>query len=189
MSKSNSELNWLAFRYVANELDPTETSDFESLMLTDQSAREAVAKMVGETVTFRSAFASDNVAAASLQRENWSRKTIRVTVVSVGSCLTLLLAMLLVRSTSSPIDRVAGDVIESESLASPAQLAYAWAESRRGLGELRQSTSVNASDPMDVVLNDTFVSDLDQPLVAPSWMLAALTKQATGINSELEVQE
>ncbi len=37
-------LPWLAFLYVSEEMSPDETADFEERLLTDQSAREAVAQ-------------------------------------------------------------------------------------------------------------------------------------------------
>jgi len=43
------DLNWLAFRYVAGELDDAETQAFEARLETDQPAREAVAQSVALT--------------------------------------------------------------------------------------------------------------------------------------------
>ncbi|WP_425618845.1 hypothetical protein NA78x_002561 [Anatilimnocola sp. NA78] len=40
------ELAWLAFRYVAGELSPTEVEQFEERMAVDQAAREALAQSV-----------------------------------------------------------------------------------------------------------------------------------------------
>lgn len=40
------ELDWLAFRYVANELSEGEAAEFERRLADDQSAREAVARSV-----------------------------------------------------------------------------------------------------------------------------------------------
>lgn len=42
----HDDLNWLAYRYVAGELDEAEALAFESQMETDQDAREAVAQAV-----------------------------------------------------------------------------------------------------------------------------------------------
>ncbi|MBC8355036.1 MAG: hypothetical protein H8E66_23910 [Planctomycetes bacterium] len=186
MSESQSELNWLAFQYVANELDAAETTDFESLLLTDQSAREAVAKMVGESVELRSALGTATVATASSHEGSWNRKASRVAIVTVGSCLTLLLAVCFIRPMTPVSDRVVDKSVESDS---PAQLAYAWAESRQGLDDLQSSLGIDLSDTLGSALSDAPVAESDQPLVAPSWMLAALTKQGAGFDSELDIQE
>lgn len=42
----DDDLAWLAFRYVAGELDPDELADFEDRLDRDQPAREAVAEAV-----------------------------------------------------------------------------------------------------------------------------------------------
>ena len=42
----HDDLNWLAFRYVAGELDEAETLAFETRLEADQDAREAVARAV-----------------------------------------------------------------------------------------------------------------------------------------------
>lgn len=49
----HDDVNWLAFRYVAGELDEAETQAFELLLETDQPAREAVAQavMIARSVT------------------------------------------------------------------------------------------------------------------------------------------
>lgn len=44
--EDNSELSWLAFRYVVGELTPAETAEFEARLESDQSAREMVAEAV-----------------------------------------------------------------------------------------------------------------------------------------------
>jgi len=189
MSEIQDQLNWLAFRFVANELDATEASEFESLLVTDQAAREAVARAVEETTQIRQALAGAAVVAAASQRSNWRRKTNRVTIVAVGSCLTLLLAVCLVRSPLSITGGVAYQVDESDFSNSPAQLAYAWAEARGGATELQPATNPVLADSLDVVLIAAVDSDFEQSLVTPSWMLAALEKMDGGIDSDIEIQE
>ena len=45
-ARPDSDLSWLAFRYVAGEMDRDEAEAFESRLDQDQSAREAVAEAV-----------------------------------------------------------------------------------------------------------------------------------------------
>jgi anti-sigma factor RsiW len=189
MSETQNKLSWSAFCYVANEMDATEASEFESLLMTDQAAREAVADAVEESARIRQALAGAVVVTAASQRTKWNRKTTRVAVVTVGSCLTLLFVLFLVRS-SVPIARdFAHQGIESDSSVSPAQLAYAWAEARNGLTELQPAVDADLADTVDSVFNGPIDSESEQSLVAPSWMLAALAKMDRGIDSGLDLQE
>ncbi|MBI2480072.1 MAG: hypothetical protein HYV60_16015 [Planctomycetia bacterium] len=189
MSETEDRLSWLAFRYVANELDATETREFESRLITDQVAREAVATAVEETIRIRRALAGAVVVTAASQRSKWSRRSTRVAVVAIGSCLTLLLAVCLVRPTVPVTGVVARPSVANERSDSPAQLAYAWAEARYQLAEFQPATNVvltDAMDPVAIVLRDL---ESEQSLVAPSWMIAALAKMGSGGESEIEIQE
>lgn len=189
MSETQDKLNWLAFRYVANELDAAEASEFESLLTTDQAAREAVAGAVEQTTQIRQALAGTVVVAASTQ-SNWSRsKTTRVAFVAVGSCLTLLMALLLVRSSLPITGGVAHEGVEGELPFSSAQLAYAWAEARSGSTDVQPTTNLPLADSLDALLIATVDLESEQSLLAPSWMLAALEKMDSGFGSDMEIQE
>ena len=43
---NENDLDWLAFRYISNEMTPPEAESFEWLLADDQAAREAVARAV-----------------------------------------------------------------------------------------------------------------------------------------------
>lgn len=189
MSETKDNLSWSAFRYVANELDAAEASEFESLLLTEQAAREAVADAVEETTRIRRALAGAVVVTGASQRSNWSHQKTRVAVVTIGSCLTLLLALFFVRSSTPISGDVVHQAIESDSSVSPAQLAYAWAEARNGSTELQPAIGGEFTETFDSVLSGPLDSESEQSLVAPSWMLAALAKMDGGIDSELDIQE
>lgn len=189
MSETQEALSWLAFRYVANELDAVEANEFESLLMTDQVAREAVAAAVEEATQIRQALGI--VVCAGAQRSNWSLRTTRVAIVAAGSCLTLFLALCLVRPSLPKTDSVALTVA-NDSLSSPAQLAFVWAESRHGLAELQPVADPLLTDSLDMVSiadADDMDSESESSLVAPSWMLAALAKMDGGVDSEFEIQE
>jgi hypothetical protein len=177
----------LAFRYVANELDVVEANEFESLLLTDQVAREAVAAAVQETTHIHQALGVIDRAAS--QRSNWNRKTTRVAIIAVGSCLTLFLALCLIRSSLPMTDGVAHQTVANDSSGSSAQLAYAWAEARNGLSELQPVANTLLADSLEMSVIAEINSESESALVAPSWMLAALAKMDSGIDSEFEIQE
>ena len=188
MSETQDKLNWLAFRYVANELDATEVNEFESLLLTDQAAREAVARAVSETIQIRQALAV--VATATSERSNWGRKSTRVAFLAIGSCLALLLAVCLIRPSLPP---AGSEIVYQSAISSPSdsplQLAYVWAEARHDLAEFPPAANAVLADSLDAVVIAAIDSDLEQSLVAPSWMLAALANADSGIDSEFENQE
>jgi hypothetical protein len=46
MISGSADLFWQAFRYASNEMTPAERSEFDSLLATNQGAREAVARVV-----------------------------------------------------------------------------------------------------------------------------------------------
>ena len=137
----------------------------------------------------RQALAGDFVVTAVSRRSNWGNKKARVAVVAIGSCLTLLLALGFVVSSRPISGDVAHQDDESELSISPAQLAYAWAEARMGSTELQPAFGAELTETLDAVLNGPLDSDSEQSLVAPSWMLAALSKMDDGIDSKLDVQE
>ncbi len=189
MSETQDKLSWSAFRYVANEMDATEASEFESLLMADHAAREEVANAVDQAARIRQALAGDVVVTAASHRSTWSRKTAQTAVVTVGSCLALLFVLFLFRS-STPIESdFSHQEIEGDSPVSPAQLAYAWAEARNGLTELQPTVDADLADTVDSVFNGPVDSESEQSLVAPSWMLAALAKMDSGIESALDLQE
>ena len=53
-AKQREDLDWLAFRYVAAELSPAESRQFEGRLEHDQQAREAVGRIVEVTCAVRS---------------------------------------------------------------------------------------------------------------------------------------
>jgi hypothetical protein len=185
MNKVNNELDWQAFRYVANEMSEAESSDFESLLLTDQTAREAVARAIEETAHIRQALAHSDIAIADLQRSSWNRKSRRTAVVAIGSCLTLLVAIFVVRISLPVSDGGLHYVAEDDS----AGLAFAWVEARGELLDLEQEVNTELTDIYEAVLDSTIVLEEDETLVAPTWMLAALAKLDDGADFNELIQE
>ena len=63
-----ADLEWLAFCYIADELDETAREQFESRLATDQVARECVAEAMEHTQLMYVALAAPNPSAAGLVR-------------------------------------------------------------------------------------------------------------------------
>ena len=98
---SPADREWLAFCYIADELDETAREQFEARLATDQVARECVAAAVEQTQLTYAALAAPHPSAASLVRgksfvpelESRSRKSaaaFSTKVVSVAAACVLL---------------------------------------------------------------------------------------------------
>lgn len=188
MNDSTENLNWLAFRYIANELDHIERGAFESRLSGDQAAREAVALAVRETAEICTAYREQSIVALGTKQRRASRRMSPV-VVAVGSCLSLLVALLLLRTALESPSRVAlhpggNQVNQTDDLDKYTELAFAWAAAR----DEEDAVSERSSDSLEGDSNGLVGSDEEQ-LVAPSWMLAALTTMGDEINSSVERQE
>lgn len=187
MSDTKDNLNWLAFRFIANELNVTEASEFESLLVEDQAAREAVAQAVAETNLLGRALAEQRVATPSSRQTSWRVPTTQVVAIAAGSCLLLLGMFLAVRSLDPiPFDVVVHDV-EINPPNAPAELAFAWVESRAS--GWQSVTSDSDSELLDSLLTAAVDVEEEDPLVAPSWMLAALARTDSAVNAANELQE
>lgn len=102
------ELDWLAFRYVAEELPADESDAFERLLADDQSARDAVSRAVQTTRAVASLDATDFEAAAhpagvgrATTQQVWA--WIGVGTVAVAVCLAVWLGGM--NHAPAPTDR------------------------------------------------------------------------------------
>jgi hypothetical protein len=102
------ELDWLAFRYVAEELSADEADAFERLLADDQSARDAVSRAVQTTRAVASLGAADFEAATqpagvgrATRQQVWA--WIGVGTVAVAVCLAVWLGG--INHAPTPTDR------------------------------------------------------------------------------------
>ncbi len=198
MNDKPNDIDWLAFRYIANELDSTEATEFESRLETDQAARQAVALAVREASQLHAAIteaAADGPAAtlAASSTSLWNVPATRIAVIA-GSCLTLLLAVIAIRSTlSEPLDVATHptDALPSSNNAiqDSTELAFAWAQGFDVDIDEDAILAERSADSLESEVASTPITNGDQPLVAPSWMLAALSTMDRGIDSDMELQE
>jgi len=96
MPSSSESLELLALRYIGGELSRSEAEAFESRMAEDQSAREAVARMVDLTAAVRSveesgAGSENKVAAARTAAHNaWLRPAGWLTLAAAACCAAVV---------------------------------------------------------------------------------------------------
>jgi ferric-dicitrate binding protein FerR (iron transport regulator) len=126
------DLDWLAFRYVAAELSPGESREFERRLEQDQEAREAVGRLVEVTCAVRAldGDAAPRVTPAGHLRPWYRRRGVQV---AAGLALGLMLALSFFwPHPSDPTGRQNGSL---SSAVPPAELALVWSHARAVLSE------------------------------------------------------
>ena len=197
-SEHREELDWLAFRYLANELSEAEHEAFEDRLAEDQTAREAVARGVELTETLSAARELDEIVVRSAEapappagRSAWS---IPAAWMSVGAAACLLLVALWSMGTGTKPENSEKTVAAN---AKALELARAWSSARDEFavheGTFWDRDPVR-SQPSHVELptspETTSDEDLDMDPM-PSWMLSAVAAEAIEIpgTNESETRE
>jgi hypothetical protein len=158
----HDDLAWLAFRYVAGELDRDEAADFEHRLDAEQSAREAVAEAV----------AMAEALALAGSRKKGSLRLVRSAgvVLAAAACLFLAISLWL----------FAPGKTRSEPDAGAASVALSWSglrqnaeiEHRDDLFAWLEEPSAEAPSEGDTDSQDT----ADGP---PGWLLEAASLRDT----------
>lgn len=151
----SEELNLLALQYLGDDLTDDARAAFETRLLDDQAAREAVASAVELTLAAREAFAEDAVLVAA--RDEARRPVAKGAWWNVALAGCALAALVTVSQMLQPGNRPA---TEGEDA-----LAVAWSEARD-----EWPTSALTDDQEEI--SDSIV--IDGELALPTWMLAAV---------------
>lgn len=187
--KQREDLDWLAFRYVAAELSPGESREFERRLEQDQQAREAVGRVVEVTCAVRSldGDAAPLVAPVRRLRPWHHRRGVRL---AAGLALGLAIALLI---WGPPRDEQAGQ--RNGSLAGvpqPAELALVWSHARTELNspEDEDATGWHWLAPANRETDASMFVDrqaaVEQAAVdTPEWMVSAVV----AMESEREDQK
>jgi anti-sigma factor RsiW len=180
MNQEQTELQWLAFQYIAGELPDDDLAEFEARLASDQVARETVAHAV--ELAEITALAENRsggeltVQPASMSKGTWSQ----VAWMACGAALCLLVVLFVqpmglfgLASITDPNNSSGESRLESP------ELALAWAQTR---------DSVHVEESVDLaevaVANDS-ENLTDEGISTPSWMLAAVVG-LTGSVEEIE---
>jgi len=168
-------LEWLAFRYVANELEGVERDSFEERLAVDQAAREAVARSVLHTQALSRALAEADLAPVAPAPHGYTSP--RRWALGLASCLALGLIVVL----SQQLSHLPPESNSQSGVSSPvsAELAYAWAQTRDTLAAEEGVSEAVAAD-LDGHRNE----EDEQSLSAPSWMVAAFASMGRDLESE-----
>ncbi|HWA98960.1 MAG TPA: hypothetical protein VG713_10730 [Pirellulales bacterium] len=183
MSREHDQLYWQAFRFTADEMPTDEVREFERLLAEDQSAREAVARVVelsaavaavGEPV-----FARQSPAAAVVRVPSsvWMQP-IGWLALGVAACLAVMLTLDQFRAALSepPAVMVAGNGSNAPTLALAWYRTLDAAETATGEADYTAGVELEAPDAQP---NNDSLAHADGP--TPSWLLAAMS--ASGARS------
>ncbi|MEX2139950.1 MAG: hypothetical protein WD894_11855 [Pirellulales bacterium] len=191
---SGDELHWLAFCYVAGELDADEYAAFELRLAGDQRAREAVAAAV--ELTHCVLQSKEAVGRAMPTTAGWA--VIRPTAAPIGRAwlaragwlLAGLAAGLLVMLTVQrwPVDRqpdVPAEQTASSIRGGASALAAQWSELREQASDMWED-SVATDSELDVAesidgesVEDDVSDDSSEALLSADWLIAALAEHET----------
>jgi ferric-dicitrate binding protein FerR (iron transport regulator) len=156
--QSESDRDWLAFRYIAGELSATEGAAFEAELESSQAAREAVARAVelSQVVTLAESQEVELVESAS--RNVGRRKSLVYGLGWFGA--------------GAVAASVAGFVWWNSQApkSGTSELAEIWTQSR----------AIEPSVPDVSTIEHSPVLDSAEPATAPSWMMAGVISQGGG---------
>jgi hypothetical protein len=147
---TETNLDWLAFRYISGEMAVSEADQFESLLADDQTARDAVVRAVElsqAVLASQSTPQNESVGLLSAVSQGWMQHVIWIST-SVAALLLVALALNFNRpSAVAP--------------SSPDDLAIAW---------LERSGAVAVNDPAPINGEEEEFVTADPP----NWMLEAV---------------
>jgi hypothetical protein len=177
-----SDLDWLAFRYVAGELNESEAEAFEQRLAEQQPAREAVASAVEivETVTAAEHLEEiPMVATAAREASHWRHVAWLAITVGVAACCASLALFYWSGGWQSDQQQpaVASDKVPP---ASPV-VANAWLETFDQ--PVLDAAETAANEPLDSESAPLFAETTE--MVTPDWMAAALAGMSddTAVNA------
>ncbi|MDB5334496.1 MAG: hypothetical protein JWN70_115 [Planctomycetaceae bacterium] len=161
---SDADLEWLAFRYAAGELQGTELNSFEELLGTDERACAAVAQAVtlGQAVL---QVERDVVVVQPMKRGS-ARRAFAVAACCVASVAFAFVCLTFV------------NVSHKQSSETAKQVAALWIQGADEDQSLEATTTVNHEQV-----------DLEEEDAVPAWLLAAVTEQQKTEDGEEMMQD
>jgi hypothetical protein len=161
--RPDDELDWLAFCFVAGEMDDRQRAEFEHRLADDQGAREAVARAVELCQ-----------AAAVVDAQEHQRPMPQITVGTASWPRSL--AWLSIGASAALVLAAAGmqlDTIKTWFTPPPVNrtdLAEVWSQTRESVRDIVQGEPIEAPPLTE--------SDFSSEVSLPSWITAAVFSQA-----------
>ncbi len=161
---SAADLEWLAFRYAAGELQGTELNTFEELLATDERACAAVAQavMLGQAVMQ----VERGAAVVQPIRQRSARRALAVAVCCAASVAIAFVGLSFI------------NVSNKQSAEAATKVAALWIQ---GADEDQSFEAISA-------VNHEQVDQEDEDAV-PAWLLAAITEQQKTEDGEEMMQD
>lgn len=158
-NQDSHDLNWLAFCYIANELDQTEREEFETRLLECETAREAVVDAVRDSQILYSSLLEDPQPIAAQvnlasEKSNPKHRWIATFVASAAAVLLAVNSWSFIFPPNRPIVATESD-----------GLAAAWVETLITMSDEELDEFINEEVPQPEVATD----GLDD------WMFVALS--------------
>jgi len=181
-ANQTSDLEWLAFQYVANELSEQECLQFEALLAEKQSAREALAHATQLVAGLKSiapqSVAQETVAAAqqpvATSTTRWAFWGLLTTAAAV-----VLLVPSLFKSTGTTDTPTIPTAQTEPSTEDAEYLLSLWAESSQesnvALTSNMNTETVEFSDQQNVLADN-------QSLEVPDWLYTAVSLPEESVN-------
>ncbi|QDT84357.1 hypothetical protein MalM14_20110 [Gimesia chilikensis] len=177
-----SDLEWLAFQYVANELSEQECLQFEALLAEKQSAREALAHATQLVAGLKSitpkSVAQETVAAAQQPAATSTTRWAFWGLLTTAAAVALLVPSLF-KSTGT-MDNPTIPTAQTEPSTEDAEyLLSLWAESSQesnvALTSNMNTETVEFSDQQNVLADN-------QSLEVPDWLYTAVSLPEESVN-------
>lgn len=181
--RKSGELFWQAFRYASDEMPPAEREAFDNVLAADQSAREAVARVVeleGLVSAAETAPAPERPAVMPLRSNNWL-EPVGWVALGAAACLAAVMAFQAFAPPASQnppglaspgqvaIDRQRPGAADGKTAGG--ELALAWARAQLELPAPEDTAAESADHAAEQDLASAGTEQVD---MAPSWLLAAV---------------
>jgi anti-sigma factor RsiW len=195
---NDADLYWTAFQYVADELQPDDAAAFERRLETDQTAREAVARVVELSQTVRAlpieTFATPTApAVAPIFVASRSSTTCSLPVgwshpvgwmaVGVAACLMAMMGIQAIGPRLAPAtDVLIASSAPADSASNSDAVALAWFRTQGAVdvdGLAADEDDASLAELSEEVIEETdgeFIADANTNNArTPAWLLAALS--------------
>ncbi len=177
-----SDLEWLAFQYVANELSEQECLQFESLLAEKQSAREALAHATQLVAGLKSiapqSVTQETVASAQQPVATFSTRWAFWGLLTTAAAVVLLVPSLF-KSTGTTDTPTTSTAQTEPSTEDAEYLLSLWAESSQesnvALTSNMNTETVEFSDQQNVLADN-------QSLEVPDWLYTAVSLPEESVN-------
>lgn len=132
-------LEWAAFRYVANELSAEEAAAFETQLADDQAAREAVARCVEMTHAIVAVAEAEHAPVLAGRRRGFRVPSGWIALAGSAAVLAVCVAYWMGRHEVGEIDVDGGtakrpDVVATDTVRNPARVLAGWLDADADFG-------------------------------------------------------